>query len=97
MKKRVLTLLLTVMFSPLYVLAEGEPHIELYQENALQVNLNKLHGKKVIILLKSGAELEGTIKEVGTRLLHMEKITNRAFYQGAIQISEISTLLFKDK
>ncbi len=96
MKKYAVLLLLYILTAIVYA-DDDKMHLELYQDNAMQLNLNKLHGKKVIVILDSGAELEGTIKEVGTRFLHLEKITNRAFYQGVVKISEITTLLFKNK
>jgi len=69
-----------------YVPVEGMQ----YNVNAtVNSNLKVLSGKTVELTLISGQKLAGTIKEVGERLLHIEKIQGKEFYDALIQIDNI--------
>jgi hypothetical protein len=52
-------------------------------------------GKRVIVRLDTGDNLEGTMTKVGDTLVHFSKITGRDFYDAVVRIDKISAVMFK--
>ena len=52
-------------------------------------------GKRVIVRMDSGENLEGTVSKVGVSLVHISKISGKDFYDAVVRIDRISTVLFK--
>ncbi len=59
---------------------------------ALADNLNALKGKKVQVSLESGESFTGLIKEVGTQLIHVEKLEGKEFFDALIKVKDISAI-----
>ncbi len=52
-------------------------------------------GRRVIVRLDTGDNLEGTVNKVGDNLVHLSKISGRDFYDAAVRIDKISAVIFK--
>jgi len=52
-------------------------------------------GKRVIVRLESGENLEGTVTRVGDSVVHIAKVSGRDFYDAVVRIDRISAVLFK--
>jgi len=52
-------------------------------------------GKRVIVRMDTGDNLEGTVNKVGDSLVHISKISGRDFYDAAVRIDKISAVIFK--
>ena len=52
-------------------------------------------GKRVIVRLETGENLEGTVNKVGESVVHIAKISGRDFYDAVVRIDRISAVLFK--
>jgi len=52
-------------------------------------------GKRVIVRLETGENLEGTVTKVGENVVHIAKIAGRDFYDAVVRIDRISAVLFK--
>ncbi len=52
-------------------------------------------GKRVIVRMDSGENLEGTVSKVGVSLVHISKISGKDFYDAVVRIDRISAVLFK--
>ena len=61
-----------------------------YEVNAsLADNLKALTGKKVHLTLVGGAALTGSVKAVGSELLHLEKLEGKEYFDALVRIPEI--------
>ncbi len=64
-----------------------------YNVNASMAdNLKALTGKKVSITLDSGKTLTGSVKAIGGRLLHMEKLEGKEFFDALVRLESISAV-----
>jgi hypothetical protein len=52
-------------------------------------------GKRVIVRLVSGEELEGTVIKVGDNLVHLAKLSRRDFYDAVVRIDTISAVILR--
>jgi len=52
-------------------------------------------GKRVIVRLESGENLEGTVSKVGDSIVHIAKLSGRDFYDAIVRIDRINAIVFK--
>ncbi|MEK6745088.1 MAG: hypothetical protein AABZ15_15845 [Nitrospirota bacterium] len=52
-------------------------------------------GKRVIVRMDTGDNLEGTVSKVGDSLVHIAKLSGRDFYDATVRIDKISAVMFK--
>jgi hypothetical protein len=52
-------------------------------------------GKRAIVRMDTGDNLEGTVNKVGDSLVHISKISGRDFYDAVVRIDKISAVIFK--
>jgi hypothetical protein len=52
-------------------------------------------GKRVIVRMDTGDNLEGTVNKVGDSLVHISKISGKDFYDSVVRIDKISAVIFK--
>jgi hypothetical protein len=57
--------------------------------------LTEYLGKRVIVRMDSGENLEGTVSRVGVTLVHISKISGKDFYDAVVRIDRISAVMFK--
>ncbi len=60
--------------------------------SSIAANLKTLTGKKVYITLTSGNTFSGSVKEVGSHLIHLEKLEGKDFFDALIRIDAISAI-----
>jgi len=65
---------------------------QLYASIPLEDNLIALKGKSVTVTLFSGKQLTGIVKEVKNKLLHLERLSLKDFYDALIRIDHISAI-----
>ena len=61
-------------------------------ESAFEDNLRTLVGRKVHVTMDSGKEFAGTVKSVGTHLLHLEKIEGKEYFDALIRLERIEAV-----
>jgi hypothetical protein len=77
-------------------LAAQEQGYELKSAAATVKDILSEHiGKRVIVRMDGGDNLEGTVTKVGDSLVHITKISGRDFYDATVRIDKISAVLFK--
>lgn len=54
--------------------------------------LSEYTGKRVVLRLESGDEIEGTVTMVGNSPLHLTKLSGREFYDAVVSIDKISAI-----
>jgi hypothetical protein len=52
-------------------------------------------GKRVILQMDTGVNMEGIVSKVGKSLLHISNISGGEFYDAVVRIDKISAVLFK--
>ncbi len=52
-------------------------------------------GKRVIVRLDAGEELEGTVTKVGDQLVHLSKLSRRDFFDAVVRIDRISAVIIR--
>lgn len=52
-------------------------------------------GKRVIVRLETGENLEGTVSKVGDSVVHLAKLAGKDFYDAVVRIDRISAVVFK--
>lgn len=52
-------------------------------------------GKRVIVRMDTGDNLEGTVSKVGDTLVHISKIAGKDFYDAVVRMDKVSAVLFK--
>jgi hypothetical protein len=73
-----------------------EPKYELRSAGAtIKDVLQESLGKRVIVRLDTGENLEGTVLKVGESVLHLAKLSGRDFYDAVVRIDRISAVIFK--
>jgi len=87
--------LLCLVFSAPNLLAD-EPKYELKSPAATVKDvLAENMGKRVIVRLETGENLEGTVGKVGDSVVHIAKLSGRDFYDAVVRIDRISAVVFK--
>lgn len=57
--------------------------------------LSENTGKRVIVRMDTGDNLEGTVSKAGDGLAHISKLSGRDFHDAAVRIDRISAVIFK--
>jgi len=70
--------------------AKSGEKVEYKLKWTLEENLAMFKGKYVRITLSSGQTMSGTLKDVNTGLLHLEKIAGRDYFDALIRVKDIS-------
>ena len=61
-------------------------------ESTLPANLKSFHNKTVTVHMKSGQNITGTVKSLGNRFVHIEKLNGREYFDALVRISEIDAV-----
>lgn len=59
---------------------------------SMKDNLKSLVGKRVYVSLNSGKTFSGTLKAVGKRLIHIEKLDGKDYFDALIKIDTINAI-----
>lgn len=99
MMKKVISALLfatcCMVFFSVNAIAE-EPKYEL-KSSAVTIKdvLTENIGKRVIVRMETGENLEGTVTKVGELVVHIAKLSGKDFYDAVVRIDRISAVIFK--
>jgi len=83
---------LWVMLHTLQAAGESKEYLQFNAGITLADNLTAFKGKSVTVSLKSGQTMTGIVKEVKNNLLHLEKISQKEFYDALITVDHISAV-----
>ncbi len=59
---------------------------------SLADNVKAFSSRNILVHLRSGKTFEGYVKSVGSRILHLEKLAGRDFYDALMRIDDISAI-----
>jgi hypothetical protein len=105
MKKALLTVFLFTLIAsgpfaaPKIFLAAETPGAaaQLNVDISLDANLAALKGKMITVTLSSGQSISGVVHDVKNGLLHLEKLSQKEFYDAIIVVSKISAFEVRDR
>ena len=84
---------LMVMSAP--TASAEEVKYELKPAATMKTLLTDSLGKRVVLRLESGEEMEGTVTVVGERLVHISKLSKRDFFDAFVSIDRISAVIVR--
>ena len=76
-------------------LSAQEKSYELRSAATVKDVLSENIGKRVIVRMDAGENVEGTVHKVGDGLVHISKLSGRDFYDATVRIDRISAVIFK--
>jgi small nuclear ribonucleoprotein (snRNP)-like protein len=92
----VLVILFSAMFltSPVNVMAQvvAQEGVKFDVSQSMKDNLKMFIGKNIYISLRSGKTYQGVLKSVGDHFIHLEKISERNFFDALVRIDDISAI-----
>jgi ABC-type phosphate/phosphonate transport system substrate-binding protein len=98
MKNMIRALVVTLFCLAVYApgLSAQEKGYELKSATATVKDiLSENLGKRVIVRMDTGDNLEGTVNKVGDSVAHISKISGREYYDAVVRIDKISAVIFK--
>jgi hypothetical protein len=75
----------------------GQGKIDLQPSDTILSILEKNVGQPVEIRMKSGEKIGGKVEKVGDKLLHLSQLTAAEFFDGAVEIADISAVIVRTK
>ncbi len=72
-----------------------EGKFDLNTAAAIKDILKDQTGKRVIVRLDAGEELEGTVSKVGDQLVHISRLSRRDFFDAVVRIDKIGAVIIK--
>ena len=87
-----LMICLVLSFQPAQAAGEAKQYVQLNAGLSLADNLIALKGKTVTIYAASGQVMTGIVKDVRDNILHLEKISQKEFYDALIRVDLISAV-----
>lgn len=83
---------LLVMVQTVQAAGETKEYVQFNAAIPLADNLMILKGKTVTVYLSSGQTMTGIVKDVKDHLLHLEKLSQKDFYDAIIRLELISAV-----
>lgn len=83
---------LTVSIQSVQAAGEAKQYVQFNAGITLADNLTALKGKTATIYLASGQSMTGIVKDVKDTVLHLEKISQKEFYDALIRVDLISAI-----
>jgi hypothetical protein len=95
MKRLSFLVALLFAFACTDLFAQGK--IDLQPSDTILSILEKNLGQTVEIRMKSGEKIGGKVEKVGDKLLHLSQLTAAEFFDGAVEIADISAVIVRTK
>jgi hypothetical protein len=95
MKRSSLLIACLLAFACSNLFAQGK--IDLQPSDTVLSILEKNVGQTVELRMKSGEKIGGKVEKVGDKLLHLSQLTAAEFFDGAVEIADISAVIVRTK
>lgn len=69
--------------------------IEVSGSEDIKANLSKLDNKVITVVLSSEKEVTGKVHNVSEKLLHLEDLSGKDYFDAVIKIDSIQAIIFK--
>ena len=95
MKRSTLLIACLLALACCNLFAQGK--IDLQPSDTIMSILEKNVGQSVELRMKSGEKIGGKVEKVGDKLLHLSQLTAAEFFDGAVEIADISAVIVRTK
>lgn len=83
---------MTFSINSAHAAGEAKQYVQLNAGITLADNLTALKGKSVTIYMASGQSITGIVKVVKDSILHLEKISEKEFFDAIIRLDMVSAI-----
>lgn len=94
MNRRAITTLAVVLLLAVAV-AVHAASLAVGKSDTLGTQLTRQLGKPVTLKLSYGDELTGVVAQVGDRVVYLEKIAGREFYDAVVDLDQVAAMLVR--
>ena len=74
-----------------------EVRLPVSAEDTLRTVLQRQTGKPVTLKLDSGEEISGKVRLVGDRIVHLEELTGKEFFDAVVDLEEVAAVLVRTR
>lgn len=72
-----------------------EAKMSVSKEETVRTFLTKQVGNKVTLRMSAGDEIGGTVKAVGDKVVHIEQVTGKEFFDAIVDLEKIDAVLIR--
>ncbi len=96
MRNTITSLIIVCSLIVLPLAASADPLV-IDSGDSVQSLLGKYKGKRVTVRVSSGEEMTGTVAEVNDKLVVLQELSGREFFDAAVAIEKISAVIVRTK
>jgi len=90
-----LAIVAVLCLSGLNIFAQGK--IDLQSGDTIHDVLERSVGQTVELRLKSGEKIGGKVQKLGDKLVQLSQLSGAEFYDAAVEIADVSAVVFRAK
>jgi len=87
--------LVVALSVPLFIASAQDTKLEVRSGDSVKTVLDRQVGKRVGLVLNTGAELAGVVTAVGDHVVHLSELTGREFFDAVVSIDRISAVVIR--
>lgn len=77
--------------------ASDDNEIDVAQAEAIRITLERQVGKRVLVKLAGGGEVEGVAKKVGPTAVHLSELSGKEFFDAVVRLDQVSAVIVRVK
>ena len=77
------------------ILHAQEARLEVRSEDSVKSVLARQMGKRVTVVLTTGAELSGVVASVGDQVVHLTALSGREFFDAVVGLDRVSAVVVR--
>ena len=74
-----------------------EVKLEIKASTTIKEVLQDQVGKKLILRMQSGEDIDGTVSMVGNSVVHVTRLAGRDFYDAVVSIDRVSAVILRER
>ena len=90
-----LSVFIVLSFVVFISVAANAESLAITKSDSIETVLKRYTDKRVTVKLTSGEELSGKVIIVTGKLLHLSELSGREFFDAAISVSDVSTVIVR--
>ena len=75
--------------------ALAQEKIELRDADTVKAVLERLAGKRVALVMRSGTELTGTVAKVSAQAVHLAELGGREFFDAVVSLDQVQAVVVR--
>lgn len=94
MRRKILALVIVLSLASLAVVAQ-EAKVLVDKDDTLATVLNRHISKTVTLKLDSGEEVTGKLRLVGARVVHLQELSGKEFYDAVVELEDVEAIVVR--